>query len=344
MDRFSLRYLSDRRLIDGLTSLAARERATTAELLAHLGETEARRLYRHAGCSSMFEYCVSGLRLSESSAYRRIQVARMCRKFPRLFAAIAEGRLNLTSVLLLRPHFTKANVDELIRAATHQRKAEIEHLIAARFGAQLAPELVGKSSFHEIAPGIFEMRVILARATVEKIRRAQDLLSHRIPSRNLASVLDQVHELAIAHLEKRKFAMTDRSQAARPLAADSRYVPAEVRRAVYARDGGQCCLIDARGRRCGSRHQVELDHIVPVAQGGKSTVDNLRTLCRAHNQLAAMDAFGLGFMRHKIEETGDGRSPEPSRALTPSSSVRTAGSTFPPRGIGPTCAGDAGLP
>jgi hypothetical protein len=319
MKSYSLGHLSDQAVIQALAALVASDRLTTAALLAHLGEAEARRLHRQSGASSMFEYCVSELGLSEASAYRRIQVARVCRKFPQLHDAIADGRLNLTAVLLLRPHLRAENVEDLIQAAAHRRKAEIEHVIAERYGAELAPELVGQAKFKEIAPGILEMRVMMRTATVAKLRHVQDLMSHRNPSRNMEVVLDRMADLTIAQLEKQKFATTDHPRPARPTAPDSRHIPAEVRRAVYARDGGQCTFIDARGRRCGSRHQLELDHIVPVARGGKSTVENLRLLCRGHNHLAAMSVYGLAFMGHRIDEARAGRAAaEPSRALLPS--------------------------
>ena len=44
---------------------------------------------------------------------------------PTIFAAIADGRLNLTAVLMLAPHLTDDNVGELVAAATHRSRAEI---------------------------------------------------------------------------------------------------------------------------------------------------------------------------------------------------------------------------
>jgi 5-methylcytosine-specific restriction endonuclease McrA len=41
---------------------------------------------------------------------------------------------------------------------------------------------------------------------------------------------------------------------------------------------------------------LELDHIRPVALGGKSTADNLRLCCRAHNSLYAEQIFGREHM------------------------------------------------
>lgn len=51
-------------------------------------------------------------------------------------------------------------------------------------------------------------------------------------------------------------------------------------------------LVSKDGRRCSARRCLELDHIVPLAVGGKATVENLRMRCRAHNQRYARQYFG----------------------------------------------------
>ena len=51
MPCYSLSHLSDNALLSGLSSLAARDRATTAELLAHLAEVDARRALPAGGLS-----------------------------------------------------------------------------------------------------------------------------------------------------------------------------------------------------------------------------------------------------------------------------------------------------
>ena len=80
--------------------------------------------------------------------------------------------------------------------------------------------------------------------------------------------------------------------AARPPAPESsrarrarRHIPAAVRRAVWRRDGGACCYQDPlTGVTCGSTHLLQIDHIVPVAQGGSDDIANLRLLCAVHNR------------------------------------------------------------
>ncbi|TMQ62517.1 MAG: HNH endonuclease, partial [Candidatus Eisenbacteria bacterium] len=130
MPAYSLSHLSDRELLRGLVSLLAHERATTAAVLAHIAEVDARRLYLPAAHPSMYAYCVQELGLSEDAAYKRIQAARVARQFPVIFEALAEGRLHLTAVGLLAPHLIPENADELLAAAAGKTKTEIEELLA----------------------------------------------------------------------------------------------------------------------------------------------------------------------------------------------------------------------
>ena len=65
----------------------------------------------------------------------------------------------------------------------------------------------------------------------------------------------------------------------------SRAIPLAVRRQVWDRDRGCCSYVDrGSGRRCGSRHLLEIDHVVPYALGGSAEPDNLRLLCAAHHR------------------------------------------------------------
>lgn len=109
-------------------------------------------------------------------------------------------------------------------------------------------------------------------------------------------------------VDRRKFSATDRPQRPRETESrDPRHVPAHIRRKVFERDNYRCTFESDTGRRCDARSSLELDHIKPIAQGGESTVENLRVLCDAHNQHAAEQRFGTEFMEAKREEARKAR-------------------------------------
>ena len=162
----SLAHLSTRNLLDEASAYAVREKGAKAGLIWRIAEIARRRGYRDAGYHSMFEYCVRELKLSKASAYRRLQVARAALKFPRLVECIADGRLDLTGALLLRPYLSTENADELIDSASHKTKEDIQVLLAERFGvAEMVASRAGRVRLRLVAPGYYEMKVILRAET-----------------------------------------------------------------------------------------------------------------------------------------------------------------------------------
>lgn len=58
------------------------------------------------------------------------------------------------------------------------------------------------------------------------------------------------------------------------------HIPSAVRQYVFERDGYQC-------KSCGKTNreaQLNIDHIIPLAQGGPDDISNFQTLCSTCNQ------------------------------------------------------------
>jgi hypothetical protein len=215
-----------------------------------------------------------------------------------------------------------------------------------------------------IAPERFALQVTISQATRDKLERAQALLRHRNPSGDLAEVLDCALDALLTTLERKKFGATSRPRAERARRGDSdpRYVASDVRRTVHARDDEQCTFVSDTGERCTERGFIEFDHSTPVALGGQPTTDEVRLLCRPHNQYEAERIFGVDFMRAKREQARAARAartrataiagdevarPDAPVAAPPvpaapfESDVTTSGSRAPrrpaPRTITPAC-------
>jgi hypothetical protein len=91
---------------------------------------------------------------------------------------------------------------------------------------------------------------------------------------------NDIHETVMSW-DGREIGATELAQLAewerRPILREpSRRIPAPVRAAVMARDGGAC-------QECGSREHPSLDHVRPYSRGGRHTRANLRVLCRSCN-------------------------------------------------------------
>jgi hypothetical protein len=343
---YQLSHLSDGTLISGLKALVAREREATAEVLAHIAETDTRQLYLQAAYPSMYTYCVSELQLSEEAAFKRIHAARAARRVPAIFGAVAEGKLHLSAVVMLAPHLTQENADELLADASHKTKSQIEQLLADRrprpdvpaWVQNVAPTCPAPSAeppaptqvgSNEHAPGRvddpsksspapaatepaerlrlkplgrerFAVQFTMSQAALDKLRYVQELLSHQLPSGDIAAVFERALDALIPKLEKAKFAETRRPRHGhRHAGTDSRTIPADVRRAVWKRDQGRCTFVSECGHRCPARKFIEFDHVHEFARGGDATVSGIRLRCHAHNQYTAVRTYGADFMHSK---------------------------------------------
>ena len=345
----SLGRLSDDDLVAEVARLARCECDVTAELIAHLAELDARRLYLGKGFASLFVYCTGALRLSEHEAYNRIEAARAARRFPVILDLLREGSVNLTTIRLLAPHLRCENHEELLACASGRSRREVEELLAGRFPRPAVPPSVRKlpearpevptlrgaiaasalpaaaigeagavasagtvapprasvwppsatlpppkhrAALAPLAPDQYKITFTAKAETCRKLRRAQDLLRHQIPDGNPAEIFDRALSALLLELERKKLAATDRPRPSRGTDPRSRHIPAEVKRAVWLRDGGRCAFVAKDGRRCSERGLLEFHHAHPYAAGGDASLVNIALRCRPHNGYEAGLYFG----------------------------------------------------
>jgi hypothetical protein len=545
-----VRRVADDELLSRLERLVKADRAISVKLLVHLGEVETRKLYLERGYSSMYDYCMTALGMSEAETYLRLLAAKTGKRLPLVLDRLAEGGLHLTAIKLLAPLLTQENHVALLDRARGMSKRQLEVLVAelapkpdvperlrklpdAR-GASAAPlaasaqapsaalaqaysgagvhvpaaggaamhaaadgeasvrlaadggceisEAIAvdgrdwltagglptakpgdrsdalnecgplaatgalapaaaapfalqspsaRASISPLSPGRFKLELTLGQEAYDQLAQLRELLRHQNPSGEITRIVERALRELLERTLKQRFAQTgsprrraapaqdagapavaggskaaaangdepqssrardareasaadalalpsarsvealegngDACLAARPqqldarvvesvvgagaadeshtgcstqdsarddaalggaspaaahqppagLAPDalgaateiprasradarSRYVPRDVLREVYARDGGQCSYVSADGRRCPARGFLEVHHHEAFARGGEATFDNLRLACRAHNFWLAERELGRAFVQGKL--------------------------------------------
>jgi hypothetical protein len=154
------------------------------------------------------------------------------------------------------------------------------------------------------------LHITVSKRLLDKIDAARDALSHSQPGASRDEVIEAGLDLVLERTAKRRGLVknprktaeataTARARSGRQArgARSGRYVPAQVRRAMWERDEGKCQWTMEDGGVCGSTHQVELDHVTSYAKGGRITsAEDGRLLCRPHNDRHARQEFGDEWM------------------------------------------------
>jgi hypothetical protein len=249
----NLADLSNDELLVGIHSLVGQGRQLLARLLAYLGEVEERRLDLQSACSSLFDFCVRRLGMSEDEACRRVAAARLVRRFPIALGMIERGEMYLTGLLMLREHLSPQNGEGLLRAAAGKSKSELQHLLAERFPRPDVPsrlELIGgpsqaslggttpmawersesaspaqradassRSRIEPLAPARYRVEFTANAGLREKLQRAADLMRHTNPSGDLAVLVERALDTLLPKLETQRLAKPARP--ARPAGSTS---------------------------------------------------------------------------------------------------------------------------
>jgi 5-methylcytosine-specific restriction endonuclease McrA len=168
---------------------------------------------------------------------------------------------------------------------------------------QLAPE-PPRDEIEPLDAKLSRLHITVDDELLQLLEASKDAFSHSFPSGRAADVIKHGLRVALAQHDKRLGLVEKPLKAPRP--SRTNHIPAHVKREVLRRAGGRRCeWILPSGERCDCRRTLQFDHIKALALGGKSTLENVRLLCRSHNLLAARQVFGDALM----DRYAPGRSP-----------------------------------
>jgi hypothetical protein len=175
------------------------------------------------------------------------------------------------------------------------------------------PAPVSRPVFEPLSPARYRVHFTAGPDLRDDLEALKALMRSEVPDGDLAIIVGKAVRQLRQRLEARRFAQAKSPRKRTPRTDDcSRYLPAETRRFVYRRDGGQCRFVDAQGRRCPERHRLEYHHRYPFGLGGGPDRDNICLMCGPHNRYLAELDYGTAKMSRyrrstrRARESGSG--------------------------------------
>ena len=262
----NLKLLSDESLDQSLLAFVKKEKEVLKEILCHIAEVDRRRLFLRMGYSSLYVYLTERMNYDGGSAQRRIDAARLVQQVPSVLESIDQGEITLAQVTFLQKSLRQVkdkqisldSKTELLESMKRKTLAETQVEVCKTLDIPLkeTPKIS-----HQANESV-RLEVTLTKEQWEKIKTMRELLSNTLPSGEGDQVLEYVAGKVIEQKMKGP----------------------SLKRQVLQRDG--CCQYKDRksGKMCGSKWNLQVDHIRPRWAGGSNELSNLRAVCANHNQ------------------------------------------------------------
>ncbi len=306
----SLKFLNKAELDLRMKTLAQRERDLLHEVLLTIKEIDSRKTYLELGFGSLFDYLVKGVGYSEGSAQRRIDAARLIREIPAVAEKIQNGELKLNQISLVQKAAREVFKNQSVKVTADQKLQVFEDLCGKSHSEsqlQVAAffELPVLKSAHQKIQADESVRVefTLSKEAFEKIKHAQELLSHSVTTQDLGQFLEYLSEKVIRQKTGLRADTRNQSENANATATTTTATVAvkktpSLKVVKQLRNRQQCCqYIDPdTGRRCESKWFSQVDHKQSRWAGGGHQVENLQILCAGHNKLRYRKEAGLCYL------------------------------------------------
>lgn len=307
--------MSDEELLQQTKAAVVTEKTATNVVISHLQEVYNRRLYLPQ-YSSIYDMLRGEYNYCEPSATLRMNAIRLINDVPEVKAKLEAGELSMTAAANIqsflfaekkqsRPYSQNAKL-ELIDSCAGKSVRDVQKEFVRR-----NPELEKRDVVRHTSEDRLRISYASSAALEKNLDRIKLIWSHVDPNMSREDLLMRMSEIVLEQVDPVRKA--DRAMARKAMAAanpvatglatdklhaheveakrstkPSRYIKAEAAHNIRAKNSDQGCeFVDEKtGEICGSKFQLQRDHIQPYSVGGSSEADNLRVYCSAHNSWA----------------------------------------------------------
>jgi ribosomal protein L22 len=274
-----IRELSDDEVIAGLDKRVEFETTNEAEMIDFIREVMFRRIWLKYGADNMYDFMTRAhYHYPPSVAQRKTDAARIMEVFPEVKDLMLAEELNVSQLGMLATALRQKEISvEKQREVLETMRGQTIENTRIILNEAYEMEVKKREKIRVQRDGSVRADLTFTKEEWEIITRAKELVSHSVPSGEIAKVLAYCAAFTVS----KKDSTVTAAKEVKP--RQSQGVSRASRRFIFKRDKS-CRFQHPDGRTCGSKYQLQVDHIISKWKGGSNEPENLQLLCGIHNR------------------------------------------------------------
>jgi hypothetical protein len=271
-------------IVERLQYLHKQEKEILSETIRLLGDIRKYKIFSDYQCKDLLEFCQKILGYTESQSHRRIRALNLIDRYEELDPSMPLTHIMNAGNFLDQcgSKISKEEKIEIIGEIKNKPTQEAKEILKAKGREIQGKDPLPKKDFQTKIRKENNKVIVTFELTEEEFEMMDSL---RKGNENLKDVIVDSMKINKELRDRKKHAQVKNPRKQKIL-INKRSIPAEVKRAAFEKSKGRCS-------NCHTMKNLEYDHKIPFALGGKSDKENIRLLCKNCNLRAGIKVFGI---------------------------------------------------